>query len=57
MKYVKCPECGSSLDFGERCDCGRVTPTPSVAPERKEKPPKKRRKSSKRKHIEEWLWK
>lgn len=21
MKYKVCPDCGSHLDFGERCDC------------------------------------
>ena len=21
MKFVKCPDCGASLDFGEKCDC------------------------------------
>ena len=21
MKYVKCPDCGAHLDYGEMCDC------------------------------------
>lgn len=30
MKYITCPNCGSNLDYGERCDCESETSATSA---------------------------
>ncbi len=36
MKYKICPICGSHLDFGESCDCGKGTTVGTAETEDKE---------------------
>ncbi|MFV0351657.1 MAG: hypothetical protein ACK5JF_05015 [Oscillospiraceae bacterium] len=31
MPHYKCPDCGASLDPGERCDCAAARPPVSVS--------------------------
>ena len=37
MKFVKCPLCGSHLDYGEKCDCTEEREEQKCRTEKQEK--------------------
>ena len=37
MKFIKCPVCGSHLDYGEKCDCAEEREEQKCSKEKQEK--------------------